>query len=806
MPSVEMRRSTRVFVPKSKDGDLVKVLRSGRRLWGEINQHRTVKDEWFPLIDDRSNCKQQPEDRNIPTWDDNATKHDPMNIEEGKTLREYEKTMNCVEDVGRNRFRVIKNVYSRKRKRCSGFMDGSRKVRKFGLYFVRRPKRNVVQGSMERNKGFEIEGFGDENVVLTIAIEACAGCSVVSCLLGCMLTHLGKGNVGFTRLSAFLVSSPITSVFASYGVRFLFGHKHLKNRGFCKISWKRQSMLSFTIDFSAIPLCFLGFHSTLSLRSVRLSYLFWINFYNETGSTHDDDGQRDHMLSVPIVPNKDERGMKIIVAALESGKVGSRTVHYRSLVLTRSALKRRRRSLRNRRARNPSHFVMQKGNGLPVSNNVLFKKKGLQLPHLDLDLRRSARKNPSSKISAPKSRPNFVIEVPKSSSSNVVNVSKSSPTSVSNMPNSSSSSASLNLDTNFYQCSVNILVVETDRCYRVERAEVALDLSNEWVLAVRKDGMTRYQLKVQKEMRPNTVNRFTHAIVWTIENGWKLEFPNRKDWSVFKELYKVCAERNVVPTSPVVKNIPVPGVSEVADFLSSANSFERPESYIRLTSDELSRVLSRGTANYDLDLEDEDWVCEFNRGLNEANFLSEENFELMIDAFEKASYFSPEIFNDENNAVSLCLDLASAEATMLVYKYWLKRREQKHGPMLRVFELNEPKRAQVITTPVLRKKRSLKRGTACQSLQRGRGKDNSILQAIAVEQTVLEEQHAVLRVQEARASADKLVEVAILKRQRAQFLMENADLALYQATMSLRIADAATSCADSQQAARHFLD
>lgn len=49
------------------------------------------------------------------------------------------------------------------------------------------------------------------------------------------------------------------------------------------------------------------------------------------------------------------------------------------------------------------------------------------------------------------------------------------------------------------------------------------------------------------------------------------------------------------------------------------------------------------------------------------------------------------------------------------------------------------------------------------------------------------------------------MELAIAKRQKAQSLMENADLAVYRATMALKIASAAQEV-DSQQAATHFLD
>ena len=64
---------------------------------------------------------------------------------------------------------------------------------------------------------------------------------------------------------------------------------------------------------------------------------------------------------------------------------------------------------------------------------------------------------------------------------------------------------------------------------------------------------------------------------------------------------------------------------------------------------------------------------------------------------------------------------------------------------------------------------------------------------------------AILKVQDAKASASKSVELAICKRKRAQLLTENADLAMYRAIMALRIADA-SEILDSEQAANHFLD
>lgn len=79
--------------------------------------------------------------------------------------------------------------------------------------------------------------------------------------------------------------------------------------------------------------------------------------------------------------------------------------------------------------------------------------------------------------------------------------------------------------------------------------------------------------------------------------------------------------------------------------------------------------------------------------------------------------------------------------------------------------------------------------------------------AMAAEQDAREEQKAKLRLEEAKASANRLTEVAIHKRQRAQLLMENADLATYKATVAVRIAEASLIAeSTAAAAAAYFLD
>ncbi|KNA09018.1 hypothetical protein SOVF_156930 isoform B [Spinacia oleracea] len=772
MPSVEMRRSTRVFVPKAKDGDLVRVLRSGRRLWVESGEvkHRGGKngDDWYPLISESViKCKQQK----IDGWrhEEVNPRSDPMDVDEPKPEPnpkmepEVSHRLPSFRDDNKNsEQKMFRNVYGRKRKRLDARNSGGRK---FGLHFVRRKRRRSEHSCcVEKLADDVIEGCVDQEVLSVFVESSCVGCCLFSSVLSSLLMYVSKERIGLPELSTFLLSRPISPAFASSGVYFSRNYPSIKRKGLCRIFGVRQLIAMFTLDYTAAPLCFLHLHASMLFRSVRLSCLCWNDFDRKNESTDEPltfvNGQSESSLDRLVSPAADDesKDLKSVNSSPVSSKLCSRNLQNRIGVLTRSASKRRRRSLRSRRARNPSPFVLQKS---PVSN----KKKAPPVSPLACkqELRRSVRKSCVSEIHVHKS-----------------------------------DSLGLNVDIDSQCCIANILVVETDKCYRVEGAEVRLDVSasNEWLLAVKKDGTTRYSLKIQREMKPCSTNRFTHAVMWTAENGWKLEFPERKDWTVFKELYKVCGERNFVPTSPGVKIIPIPWVCEVTNSCDSPGAFKRPESYIRTTSDELSRTLSRRTANYDMDSEDEDWLSKLNNEFDASKHLSQENFELMIDALEKASYCNPEDVNDEKTAANLCLDVGSVQVVEPIFRFWMKKRKQKRAPLNRVFQLNQPARAPLITKPVLRKKRSLKRQTG-HPMQRGRGKDSNVLQ---------EEQSAILRIHEAKASADKSVELAILKRQRAQFLMENADLAMYRATMALRIADAAAEILDIQQAVDHFLD
>lgn len=434
--------------------------------------------------------------------------------------------------------------------------------------------------------------------------------------------------------------------------------------GICNFFGAMQSIPLFSVDFSAVPLCFMYMHYRMLLRFQFRPFVVNNSIDGDTDgdmmTDSEEDETEEHRVCIPSERDLSEckntvhevlstENRALLHPSVRASKLAGRT-QYRNAINYRG-IRKRRSSLRRRRARNPSLAVVSdassnRRNGTPFSSVVTNSK-----------LRSSAQRSTAQQIK---------------------DVGSTSFTSRQDLDSSC--------------CSANILVVEADKCYREEGASVMLEVyaSREWHLAVKKDELTRCTLKAEKIMRSSSFNRFTHVITWNLDNGWKLEFPNRQDWQFFKDLYKECSDRNML--APTVKNIPVPGVVEVLDYWNgNTTPFRRPDSYISVKDDEVSRAIARSTANYDMDSEDEKWLEKFNKEKFTENELhqhvSENTFELMVDAFEKAYYFSPDDLPDEKAAANLCPDLGRSEVVEAVYNYWMKKRKQKRAALVRIFQV-----------------------------------------------------------------------------------------------------------------------
>lgn len=436
-----------------------------------------------------------------------------------------------------------------------------------------------------------------------------------------------------------------------------------KRFGSCKIFGAMQFLPLFCVDFSAIPHCFFFMHSCMFLRYKYQPSLVRndaIDNNDEIMSDEEDQffsWERDFLecgggALISSEANHTEN-RRLLHPSVKASKLAGRSSQYKNGLISRG-IQKRRSSLRRRRASG-----VQKHNGALVSDLVSFRKNAVPLSVASNNkLRRSLRNRPVGNV--------------KDLNSTVAGLTKSKDSST---------------------CSANILVTESEKCYREEGVDVILEVSSlgEWVIAVKKDGLTKFTHKAEKVMRPCSCNRFTHAIMWTLDNGWKLEFLDRTEWLIFKDLYKQCSDRNV--SAQGVKNIPIPGVTEVPyDEDNHRNPFCRPDSYISVKQDEVCRAMAKKTPNYDMDMEDEDWLKKLNSKFSveegTAEHVSEDNFELMFDTFEKAYFCNQlDISENKNLAIDLCPHLGGRVVVEAVYDYWMRKRRQKKSSLLRIFQV-----------------------------------------------------------------------------------------------------------------------
>ncbi|KAF8021830.1 hypothetical protein BT93_G2082 [Corymbia citriodora subsp. variegata] len=789
MPSVGMRRTTRVFgVVKGVDG--ARVLRSGRRLWPESGDGKLKKgserEEWFSLIDSRGGVSGNGvaggglKSKQVGLAKNVSPKREVVVI--GMEDDEFEKPVVKTESlIGRDNVdRMSGIVYSRKRKReaLSSLETGDGK--KYGIHFSRRQKRKSGDG-----QGEVLQGSRALSVVLELPHREN---SAVVGLLCSVLQYMKRVCIRLSALSKFVMSEPLRGVYALRGIHFSQDCPSIFSSGTCKFFGSRQFTPIFSVDFSAVPFCFMYMHCSMLVRhrfvplaSVNNSALMQTNDGLVTVE-EEELSEEDYSFSPSeskSVGNVEVTGSELLLHVSSRGsRFDNRSPQHRYGSNSRGIRKRRSALRSRRRARNPSLACVRKCNGALASDLVSAKKNGFPFSSvISSNKRRSARTRSAGSIDE-----------------------------------MSATMTRVQQDTDTLSCNANILFSDSEKCFREEGGNVMLELldSGEWSLVVKRGGLTRYAYKAQEAMKPCFSNRFTHAMVWTGDNGWKLEFPDRDDWTKFKDLYKECFDRNKQIGSPKalpVKIIPVPGVCEVLGYGEEKSvPFTRPANYITLSADEVSRAMASETPSYDMDCEDEDWLCKFNNEFfaetDPAERVSEDNFELMIDAFEKAFYCNPHDFSNEKPDPNLRLDIERKDVVEAVYRYWMKKRKQRRLALVRVFQGHQSRKAPLVPKPALRKRRSFKR----QGSQHGRGKQPGLLQALAAERDALEEQSALQKVEEAQASANRSMEFAIAKRQKAQSLMGNADLAAYRATVALRIAEAAQVLESLDAAAAHFLD
>ncbi|KAL1827962.1 hypothetical protein ACET3Z_006374 [Daucus carota] len=210
----------------------------------------------------------------------------------------------------------------------------------------------------------------------------------------------------------------------------------------------------------------------------------------------------------------------------------------------------------------------------------------------------------------------------------------------------------------------------------------------------------------------------------------------------------------------MVSAIPVPAAVKVSSHADiDYVPFRRPESYITCKDDDLTRVLGKGGAIYEMDCEDEEWLKKFNTEKGSEEPISADFFEMIISSFEKRLFCDQGNRLDVKTAVDHCISLGRRDVLRIVTRTRVLRKAD-HG-----------------------KKRSLTRKAREDVIREKRA---TVLQGIAAEHKKNEKKVSL----EADAALTKLDDLDLGKRKRAQLLMEVADKCTYKATMALRVFEA----------------
>ncbi|KAM0946662.1 putative enhancer of polycomb protein [Dioscorea sansibarensis] len=823
MPSVGTRRSTRVFVPKAvaKPGGSGRNLRSGKRV--VLSEHLGKKsdrdaDVWLGVFGGNGGQAGLRWWRSDEEAEDLAGA-DSISIEPGADQLSESACLEALDNTPDRKLFGI--VFSRKRRRSRSEKGSS--DRKYGIVFTRKLRKKRLKGASlfeeiwetsetRTNEHYDVSSrrvtadwdlsigasardFAEKvgimegdvifrscrPVMLTVLIDSGrSSSSHFAAFFSLVLRWLGRAEERFQEFVSFLFSGSIANVFSRHGIHLL-PLQHLKfevfprgsgsPRGLCLIYGALDFVPLVSLDFSALPTYFKSLHVKIALGSLYLPCCLGNFLRALNGKVRNVGGFEGNDSQVPLESScsGNELGasaLPIVKRDMASGTfkpmptVGRNALIVHGLRMMKH--QRKRSSLRHSRIWNPSPLELRGGalssdqNGSHMkphqaNGNVLSVREGIDVssPHgSNKRLSKSVKRSTADRIKEIRMR-------------------------------AALASVKENIDSE--RCNVNILVTTADRCWRVVGAEVMLELSgtNTWCLAVKSQGFVQYMHKPQ-ELRPPVVNRFTHDYMWSGDEGWKLEFTDRWDWLVFKELHVECQQRNVgdVPS----KVIPVPVVQQVLSYEDDTTAlFSRPDAYVMMMADEVERAMTSEVSYYDMDSGDEEWLEQLNaRSLSaDLDRPSDDNFEKIMFSLEKEAYSHPDDSFDLDKALHICQGLGNRDLVAAVFDYWIEKRKQKGAALVKVFQGQPVRRPRLLQQHFLRKKRSFKR----QRSQDGRGRTEYFF-----EDGAKHEAHR--RVQDAEAAAKRAVDSAIRLRSRAQLYMANAELLAYKSAMALKLAEA----------------
>ncbi|XP_062192320.1 uncharacterized protein LOC133895542 [Phragmites australis] len=240
-------------------------------------------------------------------------------------------------------------------------------------------------------------------------------------------------------------------------------------------------------------------------------------------------------------------------------------------------------------------------------------------------------------------------------------------------------------------CVANVLVTVGDRGWREYDTQITLDSDeqSERRICVKLAEGTKYAHKVCQVLQPGATNRYTHAMIWKGGAEWCLEFPDRSQWLIFKQMHDECYSHNIRAAS--VKNIPIPGVClvEAHDDYDAA-SFVRSQDYLGHIGTDVEMALDESRVIYDMDSDDEAWISNWRKSLVGESItaceLTEDLFERVMDKLEKFSYSHNCNDLTIDQMKELDIDNVSLDIIQGIHAYWQDKRQKKGMPLIRHFQ------------------------------------------------------------------------------------------------------------------------
>ncbi|XP_062194649.1 uncharacterized protein LOC133897821 isoform X2 [Phragmites australis] len=240
-------------------------------------------------------------------------------------------------------------------------------------------------------------------------------------------------------------------------------------------------------------------------------------------------------------------------------------------------------------------------------------------------------------------------------------------------------------------CVANVLVTVGDRGWREYDTQITVDSDgqSEHRICVKLADGSKYAHKVCQVLQPGATNRYTHAMIWKGGAEWCLEFPDRSQWLIFKQMHDECYSHNIRAAS--VRNIPIPGVCLVeAHDDNGAVPFVRSQGYLGHIGTDVEMALDESRVIYDMDSDDEAWNLSWRKSLAGesiiAHELTEDLFERVMDKLEKFAYSHNcnELTIDQMK--ELDIDNVSLEIIQGIHAYWQGKRQKKGMPLIRHFQ------------------------------------------------------------------------------------------------------------------------